>query len=53
MLRLLFVLFIIASEAHAQVINVETLRKSSDTTKRTVVCVLDVLYYVVNQSDSE
>ena len=50
MLRLLFVLFFIASAAHAQVINVETLRKPSDTTKWTGSVSLDISL-IKNTSD--
>ena len=42
MLRLLFVLLLLASISHAQVINVETLRKPSDSTKWTGSVSLDI-----------
>ncbi|WP_323788230.1 DUF481 domain-containing protein [Psychroserpens sp.] len=50
MLRLLFVLFLITSVAQAQVINVETLRKSTDSTKWTGSVSLDVSL-IKNRSD--
>lgn len=42
MLRLLFLLLFVASMSHAQVINVETLRKPSDSTKWTGSVSLDI-----------
>lgn len=42
MLRLLFLLLFVASISHAQVINVETLRKPSDSTKWTGSVSLDI-----------
>ncbi|WP_456438760.1 DUF481 domain-containing protein, partial [Psychroserpens sp.] len=50
MLRFLLVLFFITSISHAQVINVETLRKPTDTTKWTGSVSLDVSL-IKNTSD--